>query len=89
MNIHNAFPKGSVRNWCEKHPDRVRDADYGGGYSTDSGKAYDILLERGWSTSEQGLHTIIEGTAKEALAELRGIEPCECHDCVTGDGWGE
>jgi hypothetical protein len=80
------IPK-NLRAWCDKHPERVTEVSQGGGYNTDSGMAYDVLLRRHWGRSDGDGHTIIESTAKDTLAELRAAKPCTCEDCVTGRGW--
>lgn len=77
----------TLRRWIDKNPGKVREAASGGGYNTDSGFAYDFLLERGWCCDDIGLHTIIEPSATAMLAKLRSAEKCECHDCVTGENW--
>jgi hypothetical protein len=81
------LPSKSLTKWIEKHREMVCEADYGGGYNTDSGRAYDILLNRGFCWMEPGLHTIIEETATATLICLREVEKCNCHSCETGEGW--
>jgi len=86
MKVNCRLPK-TLKAWIEKHADRICEIDYGDGYATESGRAYDILLNRGWCAEDIGLHTIIEQTASETLRVLRASEKCECRDCITGDGW--
>ena len=87
MKISGNVPK-TVLNWCKRNEEKIYEVHYGDGYNTNSGKAYDILLNRGWCEDiSDGYHTIIEGTAKETLEVLKNIRPCKCHDCETGEGW--
>ena len=90
MKISSSIPK-TLRDWCKAHPDKIRDIDFGGGYYTDraTDTAYDVLLARGWCYPEPGCHTIIEPTVRDMLRALRAIAPCDCPDCVTGQGWAD
>jgi len=81
-------PKSKVLlKWCKKNEEKVYEIHHGRGYSTESGDAYDILLNRGWCWEEDGCHTIIEETASDTLKALRDVKECKCHDCLTGEGW--
>jgi hypothetical protein len=77
----------TLRDWCDKHPERVREVVAGGGYNTDSGFAYDVALRRGWRAAGEVVHSFVEETAKETLSQLRGVKACDCSDCKTGIGW--
>ena len=77
-----------LKRWVDRNPEKVREVDHGDGYNTPSGQAYDVLLERGWCAyGDAGLHTIIEATATETLAQLREVAACRCENCKTGEGW--
>ena len=83
------------RAWCDTNANafaRIRAVDYGPGYShPDTGRdchAYNILLRRGWSTEETGLHTIIEPTATAAKRQIREATPCNCAECSTSTHGG-
>jgi len=74
----------TLKRWIEANPDKVHEFDCGGGYSTDSGTgfAYDILLRAGWRMCDDHVHTLIEGTVKDMLTQLRAIVPCDCDECT-------
>ena len=79
--FESAIPK-TLRQWIETHPDVVYAISYEGGYATESGRAYDILLMPGFTTDE-GMHTIIESTVAETLRQLRTVQPgCKCKECA-------
>lgn len=71
----------TLRRWLDKNADKVVEFDCGGGYSTDSGFAYDILLRAGWRMSDDYVHTLIEPTVAAMLAQLRDVSPCDCDSC--------
>lgn len=73
----------TLRRWIEANPEKVYEFDSGGGYSTDSnsGFAYDILLRAGWRMCDDHVHTLIEPTVKDMLAQLRSVVPCDCDEC--------
>lgn len=81
------LPSKTLNRWIDGHKEMVFDAEYGDGYCTESGKAYNILLNRGYCWNEWGMHTIIDETALEALKHLKESFKCECKDCITGEGW--
>lgn len=79
----------SLKVWCDAHAHMVAEVDSDHDYNQGSGKnqdfCYDVLLRKGWCAYEDaGVHTIIEGTVKETLRELRAIGKCECEQCVVG-----
>lgn len=69
-----------LTRWIKNHPGIVHEVDYGSGFGTESGYAYDILLCGGWCTVD-GEHTIIEETEREAIAVLNGVRPCRGNCC--------
>lgn len=73
----------TLRRWIDANPDKVYEFDSGGGYSTsnETGFAYDILLRAGWRMSDDYVHTLIESTVKDMLAQLRSVVPCDCDEC--------
>lgn len=73
------IPK-TLRRWLDRNSEKVAAVSHGGGYCTDSGDAYDVLMEPGWRVQD-GMHTIIEATVSDTLAKLRTAEPCDCADC--------
>lgn len=77
-------PPRTLRVWCEAHADRVFELHVGGGYNTEraDGFAYDILLRPGWRIADDCCHTLIEGTVRGMLSQLRAIAPCDCQDCL-------
>jgi hypothetical protein len=74
-------PPVTLKRWIEANPDKVYEFDCGGGYGTESGFAYDILLRAGWRMGDDHVHTLIEETVKEMLAQLRAVVPCDCDEC--------
>ena len=66
----NALPSKAIARWAAKHPGKIEDADYSGGYCTVSGAAYDILLSPGWSAYGDCVHTIIEETTIDTISQL-------------------
>lgn len=71
----------TLRRWIDAHPEKVAEFDCGGGYGTDSGFAYDILLRAGWRMCDDHVHTLIEPTVAAMLAQLRTLSPCDCDEC--------
>lgn len=71
----------SLKRWIDAHPEKVEEFDCGGGYSTDSGFAYDILLRAGWRKDDDYVHTLIEPTVRDMLAQLRSVSVCDCDEC--------
>lgn len=53
----------------------------------DGSPVYWMYLKRGWCFDDEGLHVISELTQKELKGWLQTIHPCECYDCITGNGW--
>lgn len=80
MKIKAGAPK-TLRAYCEAHVDQISEVDFGSGYATDTGFAYDILLAPGWRAYGDFVHTVIEPTVARTLTCLRSIEPCDCEDC--------
>jgi len=74
------IPK-SLRAWCDSNSERVQEVCHGSGYATDSGRAYDVFVGRGFCAYEEGSHTVIEPTVSATLEVLRGLSPCECPYC--------
>ena len=72
----------TLRAYCDTHAHQIQECCYGGGYGTDSEKAYDVFLRAGWSKSDDCVHTIIEETVAEILRELRALSPCDCESCL-------
>ena len=64
-----------------RHSDKIQAIDYGSGFCTESGNAWDILLVPGWSAYGDCVHVVIEQTASEAAAILADAQPCNCEDC--------
>lgn len=76
------IPK-TLRDYIEKHcADKVVEVEHGGGYTTESGTAYDVLLVPGWSVGPayDWSHTIIEPTVRDVIAQLRTLQPCHDDD---------
>lgn len=79
-------PSKTLAKFAHKNAHKIREVAYSDDFNY--GSAYDILLERGWcSFDEPGLHTIIEYTVKDAMAQIRAAVKCTCDDCITGAGW--
>jgi hypothetical protein len=79
---YSAGVQKTLRAWIEKHArGKVYDVDYDGGFSTDSGNAYDVGIVAGYKVNVAGdwLHTVIEPTVRDTIAVLRTLT--ECHDC--------
>jgi uncharacterized protein (DUF4415 family) len=77
----------TLKTWIEKHAaDAVYDVDFGGGFSTESGNAYDVGIRNGWRVNVSGdwMHTIIEPTIKDVIDILKTLERCSCKDCIQG-----
>lgn len=84
------LPK-TLGRWLEANREKWYDVDYGAGFNTDSGFAYDVGLRAGWRAGDDCVHSIIEQTAAETLSKLRDVVPCDCADCkkekVAEDTW--
>lgn len=79
----------TLRRYCDRHRHQIAAVAAGGGYATDSGFAYDVMLRDGWCDGSDpfgSCHTLIEATLKEILSALRGIRQCECDDCLKAKG---
>lgn len=70
----------TLRRWIAKHPGVVRAISHGGGYCTDRGTAYDVLLAPGYIVPYEG-HIIIEATVEATIGQLSRVTPCDCADC--------
>jgi len=73
----------TLRDWIAKHcADKVYDVDYGGGYATDSGNAYDVGIVPGWclGAAYDRSHTLIEPTVRDVIARLKTLQPCHDDD---------
>lgn len=71
----------TLRDYADRHADKIVEVYGGSGYSTDSGLAWDILLRPGWSLCDDAVHTLIEPTVETMLAQLRAITQCDCDNC--------
>lgn len=71
----------TLRRWLDANTDKVVEFDCGGGYGTDNGFAYDVLLRSGWSMCDDAVHTLIEPTVKDMLSQLRSTKRCDCESC--------
>lgn len=74
-----AIPK-TLRAYADRHADKIQEVSWDGGYL--NGGAYDAVLRPGWREVDNAVHTLIGSTVRELIAELRGIVPCACPDCV-------
>ena len=80
--VHYCKPApATLKRWLDVNADKVKEFDAGGGYSTDSGFAYDVLLRAGWRRGDDWVHTLIEPTVKDMLSQLRAVVRCECDEC--------
>lgn len=86
VHFESSLPSRKVREYCEAHPERVAAICYDSGYATESGFAYDVMLRKGWSKSDDAVHTLIEQTASEILRELKNASPCDCERCSATEG---
>lgn len=75
-----AIPKSLRAVLDKKFVRQVMAISHGGGYSTTSGNAYDVLLRPGWSV-EGCEHLIIEPSIADVLDKLRTVGPCDCAQC--------
>lgn len=78
------IPK-TLRAYADRHAHQIVEISYDGGFCTDSGYAYDVLLRPGWQW--EGGHTIIEPTIAATIGQLRMITPCDescdyCKDAI-------
>lgn len=71
----------TLKRWLDAHADKVDEFDCGGGYGTESGFAYDILLRAGWRMGDDFVHTLIESTVRDMLDRLKAVVPCDCDEC--------
>jgi hypothetical protein len=73
----------TLRAWIDANPEKVAEFDCGGGYCFGDGRGfgYDILLAPGWRMCDDTVHTLIEPTVKQMLAQLRSVVPCDCDEC--------
>jgi len=71
----------ALDKWIAKHPGIVQDVDYGSGYCTGSGNAWNILLTTGHCAYGDSVHSIIEETVREAISELNNVQTCDCWEC--------
>ena len=77
----------TLRNWIAKHAaDKVYKVHHGGGFTTDSGIAYDVGINNGWCvTYPDRNHTVIEPTVRDVIDCLKTLERCDCDQCQAGD----
>jgi len=60
---------------------RVQTAKYyDGGFSTESGKAYELILKPGFCDAH-GSHTIFGDTVALVRERMAGIKACACKEC--------
>lgn len=73
----------TLKDWCDRHAHQIQEVDSGEGYAFENrnGFAYDVLLRAGWRMSDDCVHTIIEATVNDMLAQLRILSPCDCDQC--------
>jgi hypothetical protein len=72
----------TLRRFIDTHcAGTVYDVDFGGGFTTESGNAYDVGIVAGWKVDVAGdwMHTIMEPTVRDVIAILKTLT--ECHDC--------
>lgn len=75
------IPK-TMRALLERHADKVKAVDFGGGFCTDSGNAYDVVLRPGWVVKDDGTHGIIEPTISDVRDKLSMVIRCACKGCL-------
>lgn len=65
----------------EKYP-QISKIDYGFGYDTPNGHAYDVMLKNGfcWEFENSAMHWFSEGNLKDLEATLKTISTCNCDD---------
>lgn len=80
-----AVPK-TIRKWIDAHPGVIADVDRDSGFTTKSGKAWDILLSPGWS-AEDCAHIIIEETVRDVMDKLATVDRCGCEECKPKVEW--
>jgi hypothetical protein len=79
MDIQANIPKG-LRKALAKYEHAISTVDYGGGYCTESGTAYEVCLKDGWCF-DPAEHIAIEQTARDMGRRLSDIGPCQCQQC--------
>jgi len=77
------LPSKQLKRWIEDHPGIVADIEYGSGFTTPSGRAYDVLLEKGFCVTDYGddSHYIIEANAARVIDLLKNAKRCNCEEC--------
>lgn len=64
----------------QAHP-FVRSAEYyNGGFDSESGYGYEIVLKPGFC-DPHGAHSMRSGTAREMKRKLGTVKSCECNEC--------
>jgi len=74
-----------LRMYCDRHRHQIAAVNAGGGYATDDGFSYDVMLRDGWKDGSDAMgscHTVMNTTLKGILIALRGVLPCDCTDCT-------
>jgi len=56
------IPK-SLRQYAEKHADRIQEVTWSDGYCSDWGGSYEAALRPGWRKCDDYVHTLISTTA--------------------------
>jgi len=82
--MRNDKPLKSVERWLKDHADMIdeywieRDE-----FEDNSPYSYWIYLKPGWINTQLEAHLIHEATARDAIAHLESIAPCDCDDCTS------
>lgn len=78
MTTYDGNVAATVRAFCDRHADKVSSVTRG---NRRDDWAYMAYLCAGWNDGNDVVHSVIADDAKDLIARLRCVAPCNCDEC--------